>query len=464
MPSNLAGYGVAQFAWGSGTGLVTLAPGLWWNTDGGSSPCTHRWATKATIIRRRGARPRTNAAGTLLVFDRKLDDGYDDLFTLNLSTGVETSLTDGVSGFNQLNNGNGQFHPSGSYIVFGSEEPLHYGLESPAAGDPGVGTYANLWATTPDGSNFPGASTNTAKLTVDLMRQTAADGRQAIANVNALFVSPTSLIWTQHYRDNPNTTWGDFRIMQADWNIHPTTKVPYLSNVRVIFTPALGNYYTAMAMPDADSLIGGGNLEGQSELAMSQYRVTLSTGAVTPRGSFPGAWEEANALLDLGLAGAVDRLVAVMTNGYAAKRFDVMDPNWPQQLTQREWYLTGLGDTSWKERITGFNDTSAPEYTGERMQCANCWFDPVGMRLYGTVAIDTGTDASGTELPNRWLCCVAIDLDTSVEPASVAGPADPRLEVAAGGALDVAAADLLLDVAGDHVDVVARAECMVEVA
>src|SRR5271155_1743864 len=131
-----------------------------------------------------------------LVVDIRTATGYYQLFTTDLNGNVIGDLSVGRTGIGQLDNGNGIFHPSGAYIGFISEVPVHYLSTVPPVGqvplgDPGIGLFSNLWIT--DGISF-WQQTNIP------VKQTETDGIPVYATVNPRFTSDgKSVVWTQRY-------------------------------------------------------------------------------------------------------------------------------------------------------------------------------------------------------------------------------------------------------------------------
>ncbi len=327
------------------------------------------------IIQQTGARPRFSPGGDLLVFDRPNADGFYDVYLSDLRGNVVASLTDHKRGINQRNNGNARFHPSGAFIVFVSEEERHFGVVFKHLADPGVGLYSNLWATDPKGSRF-------WRLTDTPIKKRLADRVESMAVVNPLFSPDGSmLLWTERYAEGGHGKWGRWRIKAADFVVSGGN--PSLRNERVLFTPKTGNYVTAMGFLDPGRLVVAGNLDGQHEFGMDQYVYGLKSRETVDLTNTPEVWEEDSSV-------APNGQIVYMTNIDSKYKFNFNNPNWPSQPVEREYY-TMNGDGSRKQRLTYFNDPSAPEYVGNRTLVAASDVSPDGRYIAGTMGVDHGT-------------------------------------------------------------------------
>ena len=326
------------------------------------------------IIQSEGARPRFAPSGTEFVFDRVNADGYADLYVSDLNGTILASLTDGKTGLPQRNNGNGVFHPSGRFVIFVSEAETHFADQVKYLGDSGVGLFSNLWATNPDGSRF-------WMLTDTPIKQKLMDGVPAYAVVNPRFSRDGKLlIWTERYADDGSHNWGEWMIQGAEFIIENGT--PRLENPRTLFVPTDGNFVTFMGELPSGEWILAGNLDGQHEYGMDQYRYDPRSGALVNLQNTPELWEE-----DASVSPA-SRIV-YMTNADSAFTFDFEDANWAAQPMEREYHVMDA-DGGHKERLTYFNDPSAPEHLGHPVLTVASDFSPDGRYLAGTIGVDYG--------------------------------------------------------------------------
>ncbi|HID07791.1 MAG TPA: hypothetical protein EYP10_11670, partial [Armatimonadetes bacterium] len=326
----------------------------------------------------RGARPRFSPDGKLIVFDRKNPDGFYDVYLMNLKGHIVRSLTDGRSDFLHRHNGNATIHPSGKFVVFLSEEEHHPWLELFWLGDPGLGLFCNLWATDLEGRRF-------WKLTNIPIKRDISDATPVFGVVNPLF-SPDGewLLWTERFGHGGHHNWGRWRVKRARWMLKEGK--PSLEGEEVLFVPRRGNYVTAMGFLDKSHLLIAGNLDGQHEYGMDQYVLDLATRRLTNLHNTPKFWEEDAAITPDG------RHIIYMSNATSRYALNFDDPNWVAQPREREYWLMSA-DKGHRERLTYFNEPSAPEYLGRRIIVAAADISPDGKWLVGTLGIDFGDES-----------------------------------------------------------------------
>jgi Tol biopolymer transport system component len=328
---------------------------------------------KITVLHESGARPRFSPDGSQLVFDRQNADGFYDVYLSDLSGRVIRSLSEGRAGVPQRHNGNARFHPSGRHVVFVSEEEEHFGVSMKYLADPGIGTFSNFRATPPDAGMV-------SRLTNTPIKKSLADKTFAFGVVNPVF-SPDgrTFVWTERYAQGGNHNWGKWRLKSAAWET--SGDGPVLRNEKVIYTPTKGTYATAMAYIGSDRLLFAGNPDGQHEYGMDLYVLDLGSGRIQKITDTPDVWEE-------GACVAPNGQIVYMTNMASKDKLDFKNANWAAQRVERDYYLT---DSSGREheRLTFFNDPSAPEFAG-RLITAACDISSDGRYLAGTIGVDEG--------------------------------------------------------------------------
>lgn len=390
-----------------GIGIILLFSALFWARSryieqkihpisldaAGKSPLVKR----IKIIQQNGARPRFSPDGKLIVFDRKNEDGFYDVLICDLEGKIIRDLTIAKSDISpravlpQRNNGNAIFHPSGNYIVFISEEESHAFKFAKWAGDPGLGTFSNLWATTFDGSQF-------WQLTDIPIKKNIFDKTPSIATVNPHFShNGARLVWTERYADQgghfKQYSWGKWQIKMADFVVDGDK--PKLTNVKTILRAEdvcqTCNYATSMGFfPGDEKLLVSGNLDGQHEYGMDQYIFDLEDGKLTNLQNSPEIWEE-----DASIS-PDKRQVVYMSNAASRHKLDFEDPSWATQPRERDYWIMDTEGQN-KKRLTyfndsSFNDSSAPEYLGRRIIVAASDFSPDGRFLAGTLGVDFGNE------------------------------------------------------------------------
>ena len=343
------------------------------------------------LIQPAGARPKFLFNGEKFLFDRRNADGLYDLYVADRDGALLGSLTHGRS-LAPFHHGNGIFHPSGDYVVFMSEVASHF-LDHLAPygqvplGDPGLGLFNNLWAT--NGINY-------WRLTNSPIKMTAEDGIPAIATVNPRFSKDGStLIWTERYSEGGNNNWGRWRLKAADFVITPTG--PVLQNQRIIYTPQMGTYVTAMDVLAPNRFLVAGNLEGQHEYGMDLYTLQFEDNGSTTLRNLTRTnyvWEE-------GACVAPSGNIVYMTNRDSSYQID-FSRDWAGQPVERDYWSMNA-DGSNKRRLTYFNDPSAPEYQGWRSVTIICGFSPDGRNMVATVGRDVGDETRAWVVWQLWM-------------------------------------------------------------
>lgn len=339
------------------------------------------------LIQPNGSRPKWSPDGDRFVFEARHLDQYYDLYISDRTGRTAPSLTSGRP-ISQRHHGNGIYRPQGGYIAFQSEALTHfagwtaYGPE-PASG-PGVGLFNNLWVT--DGRQF-------WQLTDIPIKQSMSDGLPAFGTVNPRFSwYDSTLVWTERYEAGGNNGWGKWRLKAGTFLVGPNG--PELRNQRVIFTPSVGTYVTAMEFMKPGLLLVAGNLDGQHEYGMDQYLLDVPTGVFRNLTGTPEFWEEGSCVAPSGK-------IVYMTNRDSRYAVD-FTRDWVGQPVERDYWMMDP-DGSNKERLTYFNDPSAAEYQGWRAVTIACDISPDGKTLAATVGRDYGDAEQARILWQIWL-------------------------------------------------------------
>lgn len=318
-----------------------------------------------------GSRPRFSPSGTQLVYDRETPDGRHEVVLARADGSGARSLTAGRAGLPQRSSGSATFDPSGRYVVFASEAPRHLFARGLVLSDPGFSLFANLWAVDVRGRSA-------WRLTTIPLKQRIGDGVPVYASVNPQF-SPDgkTLVWTQRYAEGGKLGWGRWRLMSGRFEVRGGR--PRLERQRVLYTPRRGNYVNAMGFFDRSRLLVAGNLDGQDEYGMDEYRLDLRSGRFENLTRTPALWEEG---ASVGPRGEV----AYMSNATSTLPLDPSKP-WETQPVERELWLLPPGGAQ-ARRLTFFNDPSAPEYLGARTLVAASAFAPGGRTIAASIGLD----------------------------------------------------------------------------
>jgi hypothetical protein len=355
--------------------------------------------SSVSIWSENGARPRYNIAGTKVVYDYKGVDGFYDVRICD-ADGVTNvvELTSGRAGMPQRHNGNAKIHPGGAFVVFLGEAAAHYQDTIQSIGDPGIGLYADLYA-----SDLAG--TQLWNLTNFVHKMTAVDGVTIKQFVNPVFnPTGTKIVWCDIYGIDSNyaawgrpqpSAWGVWRIRMADWVV--TAGVPSLQNVIDLYGPPYGTnggtYCTPMQFFNATNLVIAACHHGQHEYWMDQYDLVLSAGppqAVTGvfRLTNDRFWNEDSAI------SPVTGRIMYMTNRWS--RFELPLDYSSLSFTRVKDRELALMDSDGQnmERLTYFNDPLSDHFRG-----------PYGRSLVAASAIKAG----GQEI----LCSLGDDSSTT---------------------------------------------------
>jgi Tol biopolymer transport system component len=341
------------------------------------------------LVQAAGARPKWSPAGDRIVFDRRNSDGLYDLYVADARGQQPRALSQGRP-IPQKHAGNGIYQPFGNFIVFQAQVEHHY-LDAWAPfgqvplGEPGVGLFNNLWAT--DGTQY-------WQLTDAPIKMTGDDGIPAIATVNPRFTwDSKTLIWTERHSEGGNNNWGLWQLKAADFVTG--AGVPWLRNTRRLFTPSNGTYVTAMEVMGPQLLLVAGNLDGQHEYGMDLYLLRTDTGAVVRNLTMsPKTWEE-------GACVAPSGRIVYMSNAASRRALD-WSRDWAGQPVERDYWIVNP-DGSARERLTYFNDPTAPEYTDWRSVTIICDISPDGRTMAATIGRDVGDQTQAWVLWQLWL-------------------------------------------------------------
>ena len=159
-----------------------------------------------TILQEAGVRPHFSPDGQQLVYDRKDEAGFYNVYISDLNGRILRSLTKGNPGIAQRNNGNARFDHSGQYIIFISEEADHFLKSNKSVGDSGVGLFSNVWAADVEGRRF-------WRLTNIPIKRRMFDKVAVVGSVNPVFSRDgRTLVWTERYAEGGNNKWGKWRL------------------------------------------------------------------------------------------------------------------------------------------------------------------------------------------------------------------------------------------------------------
>jgi uncharacterized protein (TIGR03437 family) len=118
---------------------------------------------------------------------------------------------------------------------------------------------------------------------------------------------------------------------------------------------------------------------------MDLYRLGTVTSETRQLMNTPQTWEEGACI------SPNRRYVVYMSNATSRYQLNFNNPDWASQPLEREYWLMEANGNN-PQRLTFFNDPTAPEYLGRRVITAACDFSPDGRYLAATLGVDNGTE------------------------------------------------------------------------
>src|SRR5271163_2891747 len=104
------------------------------------------------VLRTSGGRVSWGKARDLIAYDMLGANGYYEIHIMRPDGSEDSCLTCAKPGLPQRHNGQPEWHPSGDFIVFQSEQASHPGGSGEAT--PGFGRHSDLFIGTSDGQHF----------------------------------------------------------------------------------------------------------------------------------------------------------------------------------------------------------------------------------------------------------------------------------------------------------------------
>jgi Tol biopolymer transport system component len=258
------------------------------------------------------------------------------------------------------------WHPSGQYIVFQSVDPS-LKLPGPLASladqltQGGAGLNNNLWAMTPDGSQF-------WQLT-----HVPAGGASLHPHFNA---AGTKILWSSRLVEGSRLGQGSWALTLADWVVDGSG--PRLANLQN-FQPNLarGTFYESHGFsPDGSKIVFSASIGRPSMYDLDIWTMDLASGQLTNLTNSPGVWDEHAHYSPSG-----NKIVWISSRGYAF----TPSARWAATLKTDYWLMNADGSNP--VRLTYFNEPGYPEYVGGRTIVADCDWNLDGTAIVATVAV-----------------------------------------------------------------------------
>ena len=321
---------------------------------------SEEYSVKISIIMEKGGRVDWSHALNVIVFDKKGNDGYYEVYTMNPDGSDEYCLTCHIPGLSH-NSGNPAWHPSGEWIVFQSVNtsliPSYMDSQDVHAHtNPGAGWLNNLWATDSKGEKFYQLTDVGTKGGV-LHPHFSHDG--------------SKLLWAEKTEKtgDPGST-GGWELKVADF---VTENGPVLENIKS-FTPGKQqDFYESHGFsPDDTKILFSSNLlKDQPLWGMDIYELDLKTQALTPLTDTFYQWDEHAQYSPDG-----EKIVWMSSAGYD------MNP-----LRTEFWIMDCNG--SEKQQLTFFNRRDHPHYMGKPIVAADSSWGPDGKTIIAYIKTES---------------------------------------------------------------------------
>ena len=295
---------------------------------------------KVEILQEQGGRVSWSHQLNVIAFDRKGNDGYNDICVMNVDGTHVDCLTCDRS-VPQLHNGNPSWHPSGEYIVFQAQDPDLRDLPVPGTimkyiASPGMGIHNNVWVMRSDGSKF-WQITHVKEYHGALHPHFSPDGN--------------TLLWSEiisPYLDRI----GRWAIKIADFRIEDNDI--HVDNIQTLQPGNLQLYEMHGFSPDGTKILFSGIEEGGYYYDMEIYIMDVATGH-TEQLTDNNEWDEhAHFTVD------GNYIVWVSSEGILQPKGDSLEDIIADPPKLEYWIMSVDGSN--KQRLSGFNHPGTPEY------------------------------------------------------------------------------------------------------
>lgn len=335
------------------------------------------------VVRQSGGRVSWGRVRDLIAYDVLGSNGYYEIHVMRPDGSDDSCLTCGKPGLPQRHNGQPEWHPSGDYVVFQSEQASHPGRSGEAT--PGFGRHSDLWIATSDGQHFYALTQGPLSDDYGVLHpHFSTDGKQ--------------LSWSEMYGApetfTPRGVGGYWRLKVADFAVGADGR-PALSNVRSYEPAGKALYENHGFSADGTQLLFSSNCEATKMFEFNAediYRLDLATGQTV---KLTGDGYDEHAIVSPN-----GRKVVWMSSQGNANR-------------GTDYWLMNLDGTD-KIRLTNFNDPDNPMSHGERLICADSDWSADARHLVGYVQ---------TSLFHQRGMLIVIDLTDAI--AQMAGAATP---------------------------------------
>jgi Tol biopolymer transport system component len=332
---------------------------------------------RITTVIENGGRLDWSPRNNLIAYDRRLGDGYFEIYTATPQGRAERCLTCDKSELPKKSKGNPAWHPSGEYIVFQAQSNfaglgiIGLGKITDYFANPGAGINNDVWVMDKDGRRF--------------WQLTKLKPRTGVLHPH---FSPNGdkLLWAE--RIGSQGRWGEWALKLADFDV--SGKEVRMSNVRTFQPGSQKRMYESHGFtPDGSKLLFSGNLErGQDEEGSDIYLFDFTTKELKNLTQSRVDWDEHAHFSPDG------RTIVWMSSK------DLPAPI-PGKFLKTDYWLMNA-DGSNKRRLTYFNTQGHPEYMPSGVIAADVAWSGDGSGLLGYLITDVkkGGTIVKMDLPN----------------------------------------------------------------
>jgi Tol biopolymer transport system component len=315
---------------------------------------------RVTPITKEGGRLDWSPTGDLLVYDKRGEDGYFDIYTMRLDGTQIRCLTCNHADLPNKSIGNPAWHPSGDYIVFQAQSSFKgFGKITDYFANPGAGVNNDVWVMDRNGLRAWKLTDTKPRQGGVLHPQFSRDGRQ--------------LLWAERLSSGGGA-WGTWSLRVAKFDGDGGT--PRIADVRTLQPGEQHKMYESHGFsPDGRQILFSGNLQmGQKEENADIYLYDLASGALKNLTETMDEWDEHAHFSPDG------KTILWMTNKGQTKYIRTGQPH-------TDYWLMNA-DGSNKRRLTYFNEKGHPEYIAGGVTSADSAWGPDGRRVAAYLITD----------------------------------------------------------------------------
>lgn len=320
------------------------------------------------VIDTNGGRIDWSDVNNRIAIDRKGDDGFYNIYTMNPDTSNILCLTCDTTIAPKHHSGNPSWYPSGEYILFQAESDSTTEEWQHNISTPGRGRYNDVWVMDSAGTTFINLTNipyNPSPTSAVLHPQFSHDG--------------TKICWAQRIGDSgPKGQW---RIKVADFVENSGS--PYIENIQTYHPLGGNNFYETHAFSqNGEEILYSATLHNREFHTLEVYTFNILTEVFTNLTNYPGVWDE-----HAHYNKTEDKIVWMSSNGYTIDTTDF-------STLRTEWWIMNTDGTN-KQQISHFNDSGYPEYIPDDVAAGDIAFSPDSSKFFGYIITETSNGGTG---------------------------------------------------------------------